>query len=92
MKKLGIISHISNKGNFIVRSKKTPGFKLTVFSKDKKRLGKIHDIFGPTKKPYISVKPQYTKNSENLGNRVGETLYVSAKHEKKWGRRKRRKK
>jgi len=87
---LGIISHISNKGKIILRSDKTPGFGLPVFTADKKRIGIIHDVFGPTKKPYISVKI-HAKNTENFGKRVGETLFVSSKPIKKWGQKKRKK-
>lgn len=90
MKKLGIISHISNKGKIILRSDKTPGFGLPVFNANNRRIGTVHDVFGPTKKPYISVKV-YAKNTKNLENRVGETLFVSSKPIKKWGRKKRKK-
>ncbi len=55
MKKLGNISHISNRGRIIVRSNQTPGFGLAVFLKIK-RIGTISDVFGPTKEPYISIK------------------------------------
>lgn len=91
MKKLGNISHISNRGRVILRSNQTPGFGLAVFTKNKKRFGIISDVFGPTRDPYISVKVN-AKNSKNLDHRVGETLYVPSKPNKKWGRRKRRKK
>ena len=91
MKKLGNISHISSRGRVIVRSNQTPGFGLAVFLKNNKRFGNISDVFGPTKEPYISIKVN-AKNSKNLDYRVGETLYVSTKTNKKWGRRKRRKK
>ena len=91
MKKLGTISHISNRGRLIVRSNQTPGFGLSVFLKNKKKIGNISDIFGPTKEPYISIKVR-AKNSKKHEYRVGETIYVSTKNNKKWGRRKRRKK
>jgi RNA-binding protein len=91
MNELGKISHISNKGRLVVRSKETPAFGLPVFTEEKKKLGIVSDVFGPTKKPYISIKV-HAKNSKNLENRVGETLYVPSKSNKKWGRKKRRKK
>lgn len=91
MKKLGTILHMSNKGKFILKSDKTPGLGLPVFNKDKKRIGSVHDVFGPTKKPYISVRV-YAKNTENFGKRVGEQLFISSKPIKKWGRKKRKKK
>lgn len=92
MKELGIISHISNKGNIILRSNQTPGFGLTVFTKKKEKLGIVHDIFGPTKKQYITIKPNPAIKSKNFENRVGEVIYIGTKPVKKWGRRKRRKK
>ena len=87
---MGIISHISNKGKIILRSDQTPAFGLPVFTADNKRIGVVHDFFGPTKKPYISVKV-YAKNTGNLEKRVGESLYISSKPIKKWGRKKRKK-
>ncbi len=91
MKKLGNISHISNRGRLILRSNHTPRFGIAVFTKNKKKFGTVSDVFGPTKEPYISIKV-YAKNSKNLDDRVGETLYVESKTNKNWGRRKRRKK
>ncbi|MEN4017952.1 MAG: Gar1/Naf1 family protein [Methanobacterium sp.] len=91
MKKLGKISHISSKGKIIVRSDTTPGFGLSVFNENNKKIGIVQDIFGPTKKPYITVKV-YAKNTESLDKRVGEAVFVSSKPLKKWGRRKRKKK
>ena len=91
MKKLGKISHISNKGKIIVRSDNTPGLGLPVFGKNKEKMGTVQDVFGPTKKPYITIKV-YAKNTKNLEKRVGEMLFVSSKPLKKWGRKKRKKK
>jgi RNA-binding protein len=99
MKILGTISHISNKGNIIARSSSTPALGLIVFTDDKKRIGKIHDVFGPTKEPYITIKPlrnrdskKHTDNTNHLDDRVGAVLYISSKPVKKWGRKKRKKK
>lgn len=94
MKKLGKVLQISNRGRIILRSAQTPAFGLPVFTSEEKKLGHVHDIFGPTKDPYISVKVP-AKNSKNLDNRVGDTLYIpsySKKASKKWGRKKRNKK
>ncbi|MCK9150949.1 H/ACA ribonucleoprotein complex subunit GAR1 [Methanobacterium alcaliphilum] len=91
MKILGTISHISNKGNIIARSSQSPALGLPVFTKDNKRIGKVHDVFGPTKKPYVTIKPFRTKNSDVFHDQVGEELYVSTKPVKKWGRKKRKK-
>lgn len=91
MKQLGKISHISNRGRVILKSNQTPSFGLPVFTENKKKFGKVYDVFGPTKSPYISVKI-FAKSSKNLENRVGDILYISSKKIEKRGRRKRRKK
>jgi RNA-binding protein len=93
MKKLGTILHLSNRGRIILRSHQTPALGLSVFDSRNKKVGFIHDVFGPTKDPYISVKI-HVSNSKNFENRVGETLYVpkqDKQSKKKWGRRKRSK-
>ncbi|MDI6702305.1 H/ACA ribonucleoprotein complex subunit GAR1 [Methanothermobacter wolfeii] len=92
MKILGNISHISNRGRIIARSERTPKLGAPVFTSDGKRIGSVHDIFGPTRKPYISIKTGRAVNTEKFEKRVGETLYEGIKNVKKWGRRKRRKK
>ncbi|MEN4006668.1 MAG: Gar1/Naf1 family protein [Methanobacteriaceae archaeon] len=90
MKKLGKISHISSKGKIILRSDNMPTTGLSVFNGNKKKIGLVHDIFGPTKNPYITVKV-YAKNTENLDKRVGEAMFISSKPVKKRGRKKRKK-
>ncbi len=90
MKKLGNILHLSNRGRIILRSHQTPALGLTVFNSRKTKIGFIHDVFGPTKDPYISVKID-AKNSKNFENRVGDSIYVPKQAKKKWGRRKRKK-
>jgi RNA-binding protein len=90
MKKLGNILHLSNRGRIILRSHQTPALGLSVFNSNHKKVGFVHDVFGPTKDPYISVKIR-ASNSKNVENRVGETLYVPKEAKKKWGRRKRSK-
>jgi len=90
MKKLWNILHLSNRGLIILRSHQTPALGLSVFNSRKKKIGFIHDVFGPTKDPYISVKID-AKNSKNFENRVGDSIYVPKQAKKKWGRRKRKK-
>lgn len=91
MKELGIISHLSNRGRLILRTKKTPAFGLTVLNQEGKRLGIVHDVFGPSKEPYVSVKI-FANKSKNIANRVGEKLYVAPRNKPKGGRRRRKKK
>ena len=55
MKILGNSLHISNSGKLIARSDKTPTPGGLVFDSNKNKIGKVSYVFGPTKKPYISI-------------------------------------
>lgn len=94
MKTLGTVSHLSNKGLIIVRSKNTPAIGLPVFTEDKKRIGRVHNIFGPTKEPYISIKPQLNRKTKKpiLIPKVGVPVYIPKKPIKSRGHKKRKKK
>jgi len=56
MKELGQISAISASGKGIVRNKDTPKPKSTVFNLNKKKIGKVAGIIGPTRNPYILIE------------------------------------
>lgn len=77
MKFLGNISHVSNSGRLIARSSQSPPSEASVFNKNKKKIGKIVDVFGPAKEPYISIGIFKSINSESFKNHVGEDLFVS---------------
>ncbi|KZX15021.1 H/ACA RNA-protein complex component Gar1 [Methanobrevibacter cuticularis] len=90
MKFLGNISHLSNSGKLIARSSQTPPAGAFVFNKDKKKIGKVIEVFGPTKEPYISISMFRSVNLENSKLDKGNDLYVSINKKKK-GRRTRKK-
>jgi len=93
MKFLGNISHVSNSGKLIARSSQTPPSGAFIFNKDKKKIGKISDVFGPTKNPYISIKLFRSFNLKDFEDKHGDELYVSLNTKKnRRGRGKRRKK
>jgi len=77
MKFLGNISHLSNSGRLIARSSQSPPSGAFVFNKDKVKIGKVLDVFGPTKEPYISIGVFKSIGAENFKNNSGEDLYVS---------------
>ncbi|MPL87940.1 hypothetical protein SDC9_33953 [bioreactor metagenome] len=77
MKFLGNISHISNSGRLIARSSQSPPSGASVFNKDKNKIGKIINVFGPTKEPYISVGIFKSFNLDEFRDSIGEDLYVS---------------
>lgn len=77
MKFLGNILHVSNSGRLIAKSSQSPPSGASVFNKNKKKIGKIVDVFGPTKEPYISIGIFKSINSESFKNSSGEDLFVS---------------
>lgn len=77
MKFLGNISHLSNSGRLIARSSQSPPSGAFVFNKDKMKIGKVVEVFGPTKEPYISIGVFKSIGTENFKNSSGEDLYVS---------------
>lgn len=77
MKFLGNISHLSSSGKLIARSSQSPPSGAFVFNKDKEKIGKVMDVFGPTKEPYISIGIFKSIGVENFRNSFGEDLYVS---------------
>ena len=92
MKFLGNISHIANSGKLIARSSQTPPAGALIFNKDKKKIGKIGDVFGPTKNPYISIKLFRSFNLKDFEDKQGDELYVSINTKKDRRRRGKRKK
>lgn len=67
-KKLGKIRNISSSGNYIVQSKFAPKIGSIVIDKRTKEIGKIINVFGNVKKPYVSIRPFNRKNSIKLLN------------------------
>lgn len=92
MKFLGMISHLSNSGKLIARSSQTPPLGAIVFDKDKKKIGKIGNVFGPTKEPYISIIIYHSIDSKKFENSYGKDLYFSSNNKKRRGRKTRKKK
>lgn len=73
MRRLGKPLHLSARGDLIIRAESTPKIGSKVVTKDMVEVGKIFDIFGPVKMPYVSVKPQVEPSAaEKL---VDEVLY-----------------
>jgi RNA-binding protein len=79
LKKLGTISHVTSTNKLIVPSNKTPRIGLLVVNKNNKAIGKINDIIGSTKNPYISIKTNHKFKKAN----VGEEIYLAPKDKKR---------
>lgn len=81
MKVLGNILHLANSGKLIAKSDKTPPAGAFVYTNDKQKIGKVYNIFGPVKNPYIAINLYRSVNKRDLESRCGEKLFVSTKRE-----------
>jgi RNA-binding protein len=62
IKKLGSVAHFSDIGNAIIYNPtKLPKIGSNVVNENMEHIGNVSDIFGPVKKPYVSIKlkPQF---------------------------------
>ena len=87
MKFLGNSLHVANSGKLIARSDKTPSPGAIVFDSKKNKIGKVSYVFGPTKKPYISIRLFRSANKNEIQKNSGEKLFVSKPKSKKNKRR-----
>ena len=73
MQRLGRVLHISPSGNIITKIENIPRIGETVVDENLKIVGKVFDMFGPVKSPYVAIKPTILKPRE-LTNKM---LYIS---------------
>jgi rRNA processing protein Gar1 len=76
LRKLGVILHISSHGYIILRAALFPKINASVLTKRMKKIGNVHDVFGPVLSPYISVKPSKKIAPADLKKLVGEKVYI----------------
>ena len=75
--------HIANSGKLIARSTKTPSPGGIVFDSNKNKIGKVSYVFGPTKKPYVSIRLFRSADRKRIEKNCGEKLFVSKPKSKK---------
>ena len=83
MKFLGNSLHVANSGKLIARSDKTPSPGAIVYDSKKNKIGKVGYVFGPTKRPYVSIRLFKSANRNQLVKNSGEKLFVSKPKSKK---------
>lgn len=69
LRRLGKVLHFSESGNLILRLEQSPVPEIgdQVCDYKLKRLGKVNNILGPVKGPYVSVKPAGPLDSSLAG-------------------------
>ncbi|WP_067092487.1 Gar1/Naf1 family protein [Methanobrevibacter curvatus] len=81
MNYLGTVLHISNSGKLIARSNTTPPSGAFIYNNDKNKVGKIANVFGPTKKPFIAIN--LFKSVDKNSFLSADDLYVSLNSQKR---------
>jgi RNA-binding protein len=84
LRRIGQVIHISPSRKAVVKAEKTPRIGENVFDEEKRRIGRVFDVFGPTISPYIEVEVN-TVNPQSL---VGNTLYFPSSKRNKWRKKK----
>ena len=78
MKKLGKVLHVSAQNRIIVKTDKNiSSMDMDVINKELQKIGRIFDIFGNVKGPYVSIIPKEPKILTEIEK--GEILYLKEK-------------
>jgi len=72
LQRLGKAMHISDSKNLIVRAESLSRLGAIVVDKNLEKIGRVFDIFGPVKEPYISVKLGVSDPEKY----IGQVLYT----------------
>jgi len=84
LKEVGRVLHISPSRKAVVKAKRVPRIGEAVVDEEKRRVGMVSDVFGPTVFPYVEVEVK----SEDPQKLVDRVLYVSSSKRKVRSRRK----
>ena len=79
MNRLGTVTHVSGSRKLILRTKIKVRLGEKVLDEELRSVGKIVDIFGPVRNPYVSVGPLVN----DVKNYVGHPLYIIGKRVRK---------
>ena len=70
MDKLGIVLHISGSRKIILRTKIKVKTGINVLNEELNSVGRIIDIFGPIRNPYVSIEPIIDAPQRYIGRAV----------------------
>ena len=78
MRRLGTVLKVTKGGSIIVQTDKSPPIGARVVDKRAQPVGKIQDVFGPMKNPYVAIRA-HSKSSEDVEKLVGQVVYLYKK-------------
>lgn len=67
LEKLGIVLHVSGSGKLVIKTRKKVTTGIRVFDEKLSTVGRVFEIFGPVKNPYISIKPEIHEVERYIG-------------------------
>jgi RNA-binding protein involved in rRNA processing len=73
MRKIGVVSHLSRRKRILVKAIVIPKLNTTVYDENNNEVGKVIDVLGPVKEPYISIKPNKKEGLEEL---IGKEIFI----------------
>ncbi len=81
MNRLGTVTHISGSRKLILRTKIKARTGTKVLDEELRPVGKIFDIFGTVKNPYVSIEPSVNEFKKY----VGCPLYIMGSKDRERG-------
>ncbi|MFW9917980.1 MAG: H/ACA ribonucleoprotein complex subunit GAR1 [Candidatus Thorarchaeota archaeon] len=76
MRRLGTVMHVTKRGAVIVQTDKSPPMGAKVVDKRAQFIGKIQDVFGPVKSPYVAIR---AKDKDTATKLVGQPVYLDSR-------------
>jgi RNA-binding protein len=67
LKKLGTVLHVSGSKKLIIKTGKKVKTGVRVFDEKLSTVGRVFEVFGPVKHPYISIKPEIREVERYIG-------------------------
>ncbi len=86
LRRIGRVLHISPSRRAVVKAERIPKIGGTVLDEDKKPIGTVSDVLGPTTSPYVEVEVK-VKNPQEI---IDSVLYVSSPSKRKKRSRRRK--
>jgi RNA-binding protein len=74
LRPLGKLSHVTKRGDLVLRGKGIPSLYSPAGTK-KAKIGKIKDVIGPSSNPYIIVRPSKRLTEKEISLLRGEVFY-----------------
>ncbi len=84
---LGVVLHVSTSGNLIARARVVPRIGAEVMDEHLKPVGRVFDIIGAVKSPYVAVRPAISDPQRLVKHAIYTSpSTVGRKEKKRFGR------